>query len=808
MKRKVETPSAFFVGFILPPASVLLYNRYMVESQGDLPRILSLYLQITQYPVLARRIRERMREELFRRGVITPDRLEAEAKEKAVQSQFREGLSDPFGEESEHIWQGRLQQIRDYLTDFYFAYNLPMDLFHRIVEELLSGRRRTSTGELRSGYDVTTLTFNPELAPVELLIRKIEQYEALPGPERQRVEHHLEEMRVVLIKALISDQLSFVGLAKKWLDADDFKFILERRIGSGKIGGKAAGMLLAWKILQSASPDLGQIAMPRSYFIGADVFYDYLAVNKVEYINQKYKPVEQIRDDYPKIQAEYEQGRFPDEIAEQLRQILREVGDTPLIVRSSSLLEDNFGTSFAGKYHSYFCPNQGTLKENMRDLSLAIRRIYASVYSPDALIYRRRMGLVDYDERMAILLQEVQGERWEKYFFPTLAGVAFSRSPIVWSPRLRREEGFVRLVLGLGTRAVDRVGEDYARLIFLSHPQLRPEKSPAEVEHYSQRLLDALDLETNAVVTVPVQETLGVEYAPLRWVASLREDGTLMPLKSLGPRVTPDKLVLTFDGLLQKTDFVAQMKTILGTLAKNYGFPVDVEFTASLTPDPTGGKPWLKFCVLQCRPQALARGELTRPIPREVAEADKLFLASRMVPHGQIEKVEYVLYVQPEIYPSLNEAARHKLARLVGSLNKQLEGKAFILLGPGRWGSSNTQLGVPVTYADIYNARALVELAVQQGANGAPDPSYGTHFFQDLVESNIYPLAVYPDEPTDTLNWPFLQAARNQLLELMPEAVELVEVLKVIHLPAERPGYKLDVLMDSEKALAYFVKEN
>ena len=155
------------------------------------------------------------------------------------------------------------------------------------------------------------------------------------------------------------------------------------------------------------------------------------------------------------------------------------MGKTPLIVRSSSLLEDNFGTSFAGKYASHFCPNQGTLKENLRDLTLAIRRTYASVSSPDALFYRRRMGLIDYDERMAILLQTVQGQTYRHYLFPTLAGVAFSYSPVVWSPRLRREEGFVRLVLGMGTRAVERVGEDYVRLINLSHPMLRPEIDPA-----------------------------------------------------------------------------------------------------------------------------------------------------------------------------------------------------------------------------------------------------------------------------------------------------------------------------------------
>src|SRR5262249_23593853 len=238
-----------------------------------------------------------------------------------------------------------------------------------------------------------------------------------------------------------------------------------------------------------------------------------------------------------------------------------------VIVRSSSLLEDNFGASFAGKYASFFCPNQGTPKENLRDLTIAIRRIYASVYSPDALLYRRRKGLLDYDERMAVLLQEVQGQTYRHYFFPTLAGVAFSHSPIVWNPRLRREEGFVRIVLGLGTRAVGRVGDDYARLVTLSHPALRPEVTPSDIRRYSQRFVDLLDLKANVFITLPVSKILGADYPALRWVASIHQDDTLMPLFSLGAQVASERLVLTFDNLLQRGNFVSLLKSVLSTLA-------------------------------------------------------------------------------------------------------------------------------------------------------------------------------------------------------------------------------------------------
>ena len=234
------------------------------------------------------------------------------------------------------------------------------------------------------------------------------------------------------------------------------------------------------------------------------MFYDFLSLNDIEYLNQKYKPAEEIIADYPAIEEAYAQAELPPGVTSRLRQILREVGKRPLIVRSSSLLEDNFGMSFAGKYQSFFCPNQATPEENLAALTLAIRRVYASVHNPDALLYRRRMGLLDYDERMAILLQEVQGQAYHDYFFPAVAGVAFSFAPIVWNSRLRREEGFVRMVTGLGTRAVERVGEDYPRLVTLSHPLLRPEVSPSAIRRYSQRLMDVIDFQKNELTTLPL----------------------------------------------------------------------------------------------------------------------------------------------------------------------------------------------------------------------------------------------------------------------------------------------------------------
>lgn len=774
----------------------------MLHTPPESSKILEIYLLIAQYPMLASDIRRRMREELFNRGIITPQRFNAEVKEKAVQSQQREGIRDGVREESAQQWDLRWSRVRRTLTDFYFAYNLPIEILHQILDELLAPHLDGQSSPLDH-----SLPFNPELAPLEMVLRQAERYESLPDGELSAVDHHLQELRVVLLKSLVSDQLAFIHIAKHWFTAIDFNMILERRIGTGKIGGKSAGMLLAHKILQNTAPEISEnISIPSSYFIGADVFYDFMADNRLEFLNQKYKTSEQIRVEYPKIQDEYALARFPEEIAHQLREVLREVGKTPLIVRSSSLLEDNFGMSFAGKYLSIFCPNQGTIKENLRDLTLAIRKIYASVFCPDALIYRRRVGLLDYDERMAILLQEVQGERYRQYYFPPLAGVAYSYSPIVWSPRFKREDGFMRLVMGLGTRAVDRIAGDYPRMVNLSHPQLRPDVTPKAISYYSQHLVDALDLEQNILTTVPLESVMDIDYPPLRWLVSVDDGETVHPLLTMGRALDLKQFILTFDSLLQRGGFVPLMKTILARLEQQYEQPVDIEFAVLLTS--VNGQPKFDFNLLQCRPQNQwsAESREAQSLPANLAEQEKFLHCTRMVPCGRVSQIEYIVYVDSDAYYQLGTLEDHaEVARLVGQLNNALEGRTFILVGPGRWGSSDSMQGVPVTYADIFNTRALVEVAGSKSGFAA-EPSYGTHFFQDLVESQIYPLAVYPEELGDYLNWDFIHQSEDQTPKFISESTRSSQCIKVIHIPTERPGNKMQLIMDGESGSGFLTR--
>ncbi len=773
---------------------------YSVKSQR-MPKVLRVYLELSQYPILSRKIRERMRQEVFARGIISPEQFEQEVREKAILSQRREGLVKPWAEEPAGVWEERLSIIRDNLTDFYFAYNLP----HTLLEEIV----RAAIGQNEEQEEMPLLSVHPELAPWSVLFATAEAYEKYPADKRALVQHHLEEIVVVLIKSMISDQLNFVGVAKKFFTIEDLRAIRSRRIGRGKIGGKAAGMMLAWKILQQEDPAdqfplREHLDIPESYFIGADVFYDFLTINGLlDTVNQKYKSREVVEEEYPQIQERFLQGKFPDGVVDRLLDLLEKIGDQPLIVRSSSLLEDSLGTVFAGKYDSYFCPNQGNLEENLHALLQAIALVYAGVMGPNAIFYRRHMGLIDYDERMAILLQKVEGERYRHFFFPALAGVAFSHNPFRWTPKIDPAAGLLRVVSGIGTRAVERVANDYPRMVALSHATLRPERTASDIRRYAQHFMDVIDLERNEFRTVSVAKVLRPDYPGLRYVASVDEGDYIQPLYAVGGTFSPEQIVLTFDNLLRDTDFPRLMRAMLDKLKRHFGYDVDTEFAVDIIL--SRPKPAFRLHLLQCRPlvSSEAQGEIR--VAEGISKAQQLFSAHKLVPNAIVTDIEYIVYVDPLRYQEAPYPVKAQLARAVGRLNKQLEGKNFILMGPGRWGSSNIDLGVKVTYADIFNTKMLIEIA-RKSAQGTPEVSYGTHFFQDLVEARIVPLSLYPDEEGNVFNEAFLLSTDNQLATVSPRDADLAYYLKVIHVPSATGGKMVQVIMDGkhEEALAYF----
>jgi hypothetical protein len=643
-----------------------------------------------------------------------------------------------------------------------------------------------------------------------MLFEQAEMIERMPLEKRRQLEARLQEIKVVLIRTMISDQLAYLNIARHWFTVEDLKAIRRNKIGYGKIGGKAAGMMLAYRILQEKAPPhiKSAVHLPTSYFLASDVFYTFLSTNGlVHWSDQKYKPEEQVRAEYPILQEEFARGRFPEDIFESLRAVVQEFNGRPFIVRSSSLLEDNFGTSFAGKYESFFCPNQGSLHDNMRDVVQAIARIYASVLNPNAIIYRHHKGLVDYDERIAILIQPVQGEQYGRYFLPHAAGVAFSRNLYRWSPQIKREDGFVRLVWGLGTRAVDTLGNDHPRLVALGHPLLHPATSPKLIKQYSQQYVDLIDLEANQLKTLPVEEVLNPRHPVLRYIAQQDEGDYLTSIRS--SNVDAKQVVITFDDLLRRTPFAKTMREMLTILEQYYGSPVDTEFTLEVT-DAQTIQPGVSISLLQCRPQSRLELEEIGTIPPELHEERIIFSTTRMVPHGGVKEIRYVLFVTPQGYFSLpSQADRIRLERAIGHLNAALKNEVFICVGPGRWGTSTPDLGVHVGYGDIYKTHALVELSGQE-VGTSPEPSFGTHFFQDLMEAQIYPLAINLDDAGTIFNRDFFYSTPNRLANWYPNPDEILSgALRLIDVHDYARGQLLTLIMDDDegRAVGFLEKE-
>ncbi|MDY0296961.1 MAG: PEP/pyruvate-binding domain-containing protein [Acidobacteriota bacterium] len=632
----------------------------------------------------------------------------------------------------------------------------------------------------------------------------IERFINIPRGESYLSPDEFINIRVALIRRFFSNNLKYINVAKHYIKVIDFYEILAKTAGpgkgSGKLGGKSSGLILASRILEAEktkNPDLGNVRIPRSWYITSDTIMDFIHINALEeVISVKYLESHEVRAGYSYLQQLFKHSFFPPDIINQLDSILTDIGDNPIIVRSSSLLEDSFEAAFSGKYKSLFLSNTGPRSERVSRLLDAIAEIFASTFGPDPIEYRKERGLLDFQEEMGILIQEVVGTRVGKYFAPTYAGVAFSRNEFRWSPRIERCDGMVRMVMGLGTRAVDRVGDDYTFLASPGKPGLKVNIKYEDVIKYSQSKIDVLNLESNQFETLPIAKFLAdfaMEFPGVEKVVSIDRQGNLVPPVGTLLNVEKNDLVVTFQNLTDNSRFFPQIHAILNLLESALESPVDVEFASD-------GK---HLYILQCRPQSQVRVHAEVPLPRDVPADRLLFRATRFISPGSLPQLQYIVYVDPAGYAGLSSAeAMKQTAKTVSRLNRLLPRRSFILIGPGRWGSrGDIRLGVPVSYSDINNTAMISELAVVKDGY-VPELSFGTHFFQDLVEADIKYLPLYPHEPDNAFNFELFASAPNHLTRLISEAAELENVIRVIHCEDLVPGSVFTVAMDSEQSVA------
>jgi len=589
------------------------------------------------------------------------------------------------------------------------------------------------------------------------------------------------ELLQQLIKMAVTRDEVMAALAEKYLGIRDILTIGRRTIGTGLIGGKSVGMLLARAILRAGGPQWDETLEPHdSFYIGSDVFYTFLVQNGLWSRWDKGQALESMLAGAERMRQRIIVGAFPQEIRAQFESMLDYFGQSPIIVRSSSLLEDNYGHSFAGKYESVFLANQGSREQRLHDFVSAVRHIYASTMSGKAIKYRVQRGMLARDEQMALLVQRVSGALHGSLYYPHLAGVAFSYNPYVWSRDIDPEAGVMRLVFGLGTRAVDRADDDYTRVVALNAPQRRPEENIDKKRRYAQRKADVLDLQANLLASRSVEE-VGRESPdlPLHLFAEPESPPLGEPAKmSAG-------LFLSFEGLLSGTDFVAKMREMLKALHQAYQYPVDVEFTANFLRNGP-----LKINLVQCRPLQVQRmGGVAEP-PAEIAPQD-LILQTQGAVLGQSRlcTVDRIIYICPRAYGRLPIKDRYALARLVGKLSHLEAGsrpETTMLMSPGRVGTVSPELGLPVNFTEINTARILCEI-VAMNENLIPDVSLGTHFFSELVEADILYFALFPDKEGNSLNEDYFAQAPNLLAELLPREAKWADALKVVDPTTRRP---------------------
>jgi hypothetical protein len=587
-----------------------------------------------------------------------------------------------------------------------------------------------------------------------------------------------QELTSQLLRMLAGNGGRIFRLAQEHLGLSDLLDIRRRMIGTGPIGGKSIGMLLAQAILKKADPSWNTFLESHdSFFIGADVFYTYLVQNGLWWIKQKQKDPDTYLDGLELARHQMRNGSFPDYIMEQFADLLEYFGPSPIVVRSSSLLEDSFDCAFAGKATSVFCMNQGSPEQRMTEFVSAVKAVYASGMSEDSLRYRSSHGLLGRDEQMSILIQRVSGMAHGRWFFPHIAGVGLSFNPYVWSPDIEAEAGVLRFVFGLGTRAVDTSGGDFAHVVALNAPERQVGDSPHAVRRYSQRKVDLLDLESHE--HVPQEFTdLAPQCGdlPLELLASRDHEVESLAAKRGLKNVFP--WFLSFDRLIKDTDFVARMRQMLRILQEAYGHPVDIEFAANFRSEEL-----YRINLLQCRPMRVKTDEIAADPPVELSDEDRI-IDSRgpVVGSSRDVSVDRLIYVVPSEYSELVLSDRYAIAKLIGRLTgigTAENSHRTLIIGPGRWGTAEPFLGIPISFAEIRTVCAVCEIVtMREGLT--PDVSLGTHFFNELVETDILYFALYPGREEDFLNRHLLESAPNKLTDLLPDAARWAPVVRVL----------------------------
>ena len=533
-------------------------------------------------------------------------------------------------------------------------------------------------------------------------------------------------------------------LVKKHFRPEDYFRVRDHMVGTGMVGGKTCGMLLARAVIRNLAPDIDAVLEPHdSFYVGSDVFYTYIVDNGFWDLRVRQRTEEGYFTLAGELAERLKTGSFSREIQEQFTHILEYYGQDPYIIRSSSILEDGFDNAFAGKYESVFCANRGTPEERLEEFENAVRTVYASSAGLSALDYRKRRGLDKRDEQMALLVMRVSGSAYGPYYMPCAAGVGYSFSPYRFLRDIDPAAGMLRLVMGLGTSAVDRTEGSYPRLVSLDKPEATNFTTVAEKHRFSQRKAEAVDLKARRLNRVPLEALEPVLPPYLKNQVLEHDTDAESALRERGD--WRSVCFISCAGLVRNREIMERMQRMMRLIQQEYGEPVDIEFTVNVS---ESGEYMIN--LLQCRPLQVFQDTGGVRVPDGVP-AGNVLLETRGASMGLSRKVklDLITWVDPIRYYHLPYAEKREVAALIGRINWKYrdQGKHLLLMVPGRVGTSSPELGVPTAFSDISGFDAVCEMA-ESRAGYNPELSYGSHIFQDLVEAQILYMAVFPGEKT------------------------------------------------------------
>lgn len=594
---------------------------------------------------------------------------------------------------------------------------------------------------------------------------------------RSVMPHHFgtaEELRKCLVTHLREHRrLRQRGIIAQF-NAGEFDFdSIFSKMGEGSLGGKARGLAFMSRYLQENKEEFNEfqdvyVGLPKTTVIGTDYFDEFIEEND-------FYDVAEHRFSNEEIGIRFGQGQLPEALANQLRELL-EVADYPLAVRSSSLLEDSQEQPFAGLYATYMLPNNDLdFEERFRQLSMAVKMVYASTFYEAPKAFSRSTSHRTEEEKMAVVIQQVVGDVYGDFFYPLISGTAQSHNfyPVNF---MKAEEGVVQMGLGMGKIVVE--GGETIRFSPLYPKQIVQFASAASTVQHAQKHFYSLKMHENCFRNSWVEEdatlqrrkiTDAVNEAPLHFLASTYEANDARIRDTFDGKGIP---VLTFANILKYGEFplpeVIQKMLEIGK--RGFGCDIEIEFAVNFNRDyfNNGGKKW-EFVLLQARPMITADDGLDITISESEIEKAVCY-STNALGRGIAKNICDIIFVDPK---NLSSVTSMQIVPEISALNHALEkeGRKYLLVGAGRWGSSDHCLGVPVQWNDISGVAGIIEAATN---DFHPDPSQGTHFFQNLTSLGIAYFTVHGND--DRLNWEWFSTAKT-----------LKETQFVKHIRLERP---------------------